>query len=121
MAENSVPPKRKQRGKGRPFLEGVSGNPGGRPPKLREIEAMLDAEHRPVDKMREVYETLRKVALGVKREIYWQGVVVGAEIEYSSSFMDLYLNRVVGPVKEIKADLSDAPEEVIAWLSEHLN
>ena len=37
------------------------------------------------------------------------------------AFMAMYLDRILGPVKELKIDLSDAPDEVVAYLAEKLN
>lgn len=115
-ADNKPPEKRKGG-----FQPGQSGNPGGKPKKLREMEAMLDAEHRNIENLREVFGKLRAVAMGVTKDVWYKGEVVGQEIEYSAAFMDLYLNRVIGPVKELKIDLTDAPEEVVRFLAEQLN
>jgi hypothetical protein len=97
-------------------------NPGGKPKSLREIQRMLDAEHRTVENMREVYAKLRELAVeGVEEPKFYLGGVCGYVRRYDSGFLELYLNRVEGPVREIKADLSDAPPEVVEWLAEHLN
>lgn len=120
MAENT-PPEKPKRGKGRPFTPGVSGNPGGKPKKLREIEAMLDAEHRTVENLREVFATIKKVAMGVEEPVYYKGGVCGGIVKYDGGWMSLYLERVLGPVKDIKIDLSDAPDEVVAYLADKLN
>src|SRR5262245_35634533 len=121
MADNSRTGKRKQGGKGKPFAEGTSGNPGGRRKSIQAIEQMLDAEHRTPERLRPVYKRLRRVAMGVKRAKFYKGQVIGYERVYDAAFMEIYLNRVQGPVQQIKADLSDAPDEVVAWLAEHLN
>jgi hypothetical protein len=97
-------------------------NPGGRPKKLVEIERMLDAEHRTVENLRAVYAKLRELAVeGTDEPKFHEGSVCGYVRRYNSAFMELYLNRVQGPVREIKADLTDAPPEVVEWLAEHLN
>lgn len=50
--------------RGKPFPPGNRANPGGRPKKLVEIEAVLDAEHRTVENMRWVMSRLRLLACG---------------------------------------------------------
>lgn len=96
--------------------KGYTGNPGGRPKRLREIEAMLDAEHRTVDNMRQVYNRLKFLALGEPVEVLFKGTVVNIKLEADPAFMKLYLERVIGPVKELEVDLSDAPPEVLEYL-----
>ena len=84
------------------IAKGSTANPGGRPKALREIEAMLNAEHRTVANMREVFATVKMLALrGEKGD---------------SGYLKLYLERVLGPVKDIEIDLTDAPPEVLAYL-----
>lgn len=82
---------------------------------------MLDAEHRTVEQMRETFALIRRVAHGVEEPVYYKGVVVGTVIKYDGAWMELYLNRIIGPVKELKVDLTDAPEDVVRWLAENLN
>ena len=87
------------------FPNGVSGNPGGRPKKLVELERVLD-EHRTADSLREVFARLR-----------WLAVYGNAQA------IKIYLDRVIGPVKVIAEelpDLSGAPDEVLAWLANNL-
>lgn len=96
--------------------KGYTGNPGGRPKRLREIEAMLDGEHRTVDNMRQVYNRLKFLALGEPVEVMFRGAVVRIELEADPAFMKLYLERVIGPVKELEVDLSDAPPDVLEYL-----
>lgn len=103
------------------ILPGQTGNAGGRPRKLVEIEAMLDEEHRTVEEMRETYRILREVARGVDEPVFYKGVVCGTKRVYSSAHMEIYLNRLQGRVKEAKVDLSDAPPEVLAYLADKLN
>ena len=63
---------------------------------------MLNAEHRTVANMREVFRTVKELALrGEKGD---------------SGYLKLYLERVLGPVKDIEIDLTDAPPEVISYL-----
>lgn len=100
---------------------GPSPNPGGKPRKLREIEAMLDAEHRTVANMRDVFARLKALALGEVAEVTDKdGNVVGVELKADARFMQLYLERTLGPVRELKVDLTDAPDEVVAYLAEKL-
>lgn len=112
-AQSSAP----ERVIGRPFPKGVSGNPGGRRRKLAEIEQMLDAEHRNVDSMREVFARLKALALGEVVTLTGKDGEVTLTLKAAPEFMRLYLERVLGPVKDIDdIDLADAPPEVIEWL-----
>ena len=90
--------------------KGYTGNPGGRPKVLREIEAMLNAEHRTAENMRQVFRDLKMLALR------------GAPGD--AAYMKLYLERILGPVKDLD-DLDklmeDAPPEVVEWIREHFN
>lgn len=122
MADSSISePQKKRGGPGRPFQPGQSGNPGGRPKKLVEIERMLDEEHRTVENIREVFAQLRAMATenvvsitedkdGNKKESVRQP---------NPAFMQMYLERVMGPVKELELDLSNASDETIRWLAEN--
>jgi hypothetical protein len=101
--------------------KGYTGNPGGRPRKLREIEAMLDEEHRTVDQMRETFALLRRVAHGVDEPVFYRGEICGHVRKYDSAWMAMYLERVVGPVERGKIDLSDAPDEVVEYLARKLH
>lgn len=82
---------------------------------------MLDAEHRTVEQLRPVFDLIRKVAMGVEKGIYFKGMRVDTEIVYDAGWMALYLNRVLGPIREILSDeevedlLKDAPDPVIDW------
>jgi hypothetical protein len=97
---------------GRPFPKGVSGNPGGQSKQMAAIQRMLDAEHRNVENVREGMNILRKLAFhGVTNDVYFMGAVCGQKTEYSAAFMDLYWNRVLGPVK--KADLAEELVELM--------
>lgn len=88
------------------FPPGVSGNPGGRPKKLREIEAMLDAEFRTVEGVREAMTVLRKLAVsGVTNDVFFEGCRCGEKTEYSPAYMEMYLCRILGPVKEQVSEL----------------
>ncbi len=119
-------PTKKGRGKGRPFVAGDDprrGKEGGRPPKLREIEAMLDAEHRNVASVKEVFAQLKAMATEavITRHTDKEGNTTESIRQPNPAFMALYLDRILGPVKELKIDLSDAPDEVVAYLAEKLN
>lgn len=82
---------------------------------------MLDEEHRTVANLREIFAMVRRVAMGVERGVYHRGVRVATEIEYDATWMTLYLNRVIGPVREIASDdeieemLKGAPDPVLSW------
>ncbi|HEY6854062.1 MAG TPA: DUF5681 domain-containing protein [Gemmatimonadales bacterium] len=122
VADNSESERR--RGPGRPFAPGQSGNPGGRPRKLAEIERMLDEEHRGVEHMKYVFSKLRDLALeGDEKGVYWKGALVNTEIVHDPAYMKLYLDRVLGPVRELMSDaeiaelLRDAPQQVVEWFS----
>lgn len=109
------------RGEAGKWLPGVSPNPGGRPRKLRDIEAMLDAEHRTVENIREGFNILRKLAYqGVTNDVYHQGMRVGEKTEYDKGFFELYFNRVLGPIKEPPIDLSEVPDDELRVLREKL-
>lgn len=122
MAEthNSKPAKR--RGGPNMVKGGPSLNPGGRPKKLVEIEAVLDAEHRTVENMREVFAQLRALATEnvITRWTDKDGNEHESQRQPNPAFMAMYLDRVLGPVKDLAVDLSDAPEEVLRWAAEHL-
>lgn len=82
---------------------------------------MLDAEHRTVEQMRETFALIRMVSHGVDEPVYYKGEVCGHIRKYDGGWMELYLNRVLGPIKELKVDLTDAPAEVVEWIAENLN
>lgn len=87
------------------FPKGRSGNPGGRPRKLREVDAVLE-EHRSAEGMREAFSRLREMAFAGE---------AGA--------MKLYLDRVLGPVREVgyvltQDDIEDAPDAVVRWFAD---
>ena len=104
---------------GRPFPPGTSGNPGGRPKALRDIEKMLDAEHRNPENMRAVFDRLRALALGEVVTVATPDGSADVELHAEPAFMKLYLERVMGPVKELEPDLADAPDEVLRWFVDH--
>lgn len=82
-------------------IDARRGTNGGRPAKLAEIEAMLDTEHRDVSKMREVFERLRALSFGEPVEITdREGNVIRVELRAHPGFMKLYLDRLMGPVRE---------------------
>jgi len=81
VAENNSAVPAGGRGPGRPFQPGTSGNPGGHPRKLRELEAAIQDAHR-APQVLGVLEKLRELALA--------GDVHAAKV---------YLDRVAGPVR----------------------
>jgi hypothetical protein len=103
------------------FPPGVSGNPGGRPKALKEIERMLDEEHRNLENMRMVFDRLRTLATEDHVKVFMskKGEPVESIETPDPAFMKLYLERVMGPVKDLDIDLSDASEETIRYLAEH--
>jgi hypothetical protein len=119
----SKPPEKRKRGNPNWVKGAGSPNPGGKPKKLVEIEAMLDAEHRTVANMKEVFAQLRAMATEnvITRWTDKEGKEHESIRQPNPAFMALYLDRVLGPVKELKIDLTDAPEEVLTYLAEKLN
>jgi hypothetical protein len=100
---------------------GVSPNPGGRPRKIVEIERMLDEQHRNVENMRRVFERLRELALDdVTRTFMDRKGDVHVQAEPPDpAFMRLYLERVLGPVKDVSDDrleklVSERLEQMLA-------
>lgn len=105
-------------------------NAGGRPKKLRDIEKMLNTEHRDLNKMREVFSRLRSLALGEVIVIPMRkhggalqldengDVMMEIKLEADARFMQLYLDRLMGPAKAFDddMDLSDAPSVVLEYL-----
>lgn len=97
------------------------GNTRGK--RLREMERMLNAEHRNVEKSKELYTRLRALALGEVIVVPYCGpngdIELKATLTADPAFMKLYLDRVYGPVKPLEdesLDLSDAPTETIEYL-----
>jgi len=82
------------------FLPGASGNPGGRPRKLAELDPVLD-EHRSPENVRAVLAKLRELALA-------------GDIQA----MRLYLDKVFPTLKRLEdeIDLTGAPDAVLQWL-----
>ena len=118
---SNVPQKR---GRGNPawVKGGNSPNPSGRPKALQEIQRMLDTQHRSLQNMTEVFQRLRALAMGETILVpYWneQGEFqLKCELKADARFMQLYLDRLLGPAKAFDEDmdLSDAPAEVIEYL-----
>lgn len=99
---------------------------GGRPRKLREIEKLLNTEHRNIEKMREVFERLRALAMG---EVIIVPVVTAAgtmeltaKVDADPAFMKLYLERVMGLPRAFddEVDFSDAPTEFLEYIKRKL-
>ena len=116
------PPEKRRRGnpamvKGAPSL-----NPGGRPKKLVEIEKMLDAEHRTVANVKEVFAQLRAMATEnvISRWTDKDGGEHESIRQPNPAFMAMYLDRILGPVKDLALDLTDAPEGVLRWVADNL-
>jgi hypothetical protein len=103
------------------WLPGRSGNPGGKPKKLREIEEMLDAEHRTVDNMREVYRRLKELAIDDVVRVFMDrtGNVHESHEPPDPAFMKIYLERIMGPVKDVSDErlekmLTERLEQMLA-------
>ncbi len=75
---------------------------GGRPHKLVEIEAALNAEHRTVENMKEVFAQLRAMATEavITRHTDEKGNTTESIKQPNPAFMKLYLDRVLGPVRD---------------------
>jgi hypothetical protein len=87
---------------------GPSPNPGGKPRKTREIEEMLDAEHRTVENMREVYGRLKALAMGELVTVMDEDGEVTVTLKADARFMAIYLDRLWGPVKLVDDHRVDA-------------
>lgn len=110
-----------QRGEGGKWLPGASPNPGGKPKKLREIEAVLD-EFRTPEEIRENMRVLKKLALqGVTNDVFdKEGAVCGSRTTYHPAYMEMLMNRTLGLVKDPPVDLSDVPDDELRTLREKL-
>ncbi len=119
---DNQPPVKRKRGNPAMVKGGPSLNPGGRPKKLVEIEKMLDAEHRTLENMREVFAQLRVLATEnvISRWTDKDGNEHESNEQPNPAFMKMYLERTLGPVKDLAIDLADAPDEVLRWAAEHL-
>lgn len=99
------------------LLPGYTANPGGKPRKLVEIENMLDAEHRTVENMREVFTRLKALAMGEVVEVRNdKGVVVDVQLRAHPGFMQLYIRRLLGPESDDAAVEKKAKELLQALL-----
>jgi hypothetical protein len=104
---NSSARERQKAGLRPPWKPGETGNPGGASKLLKArctaVQALVDVQQTP-EMVAGVIEKLRQLAM--------QGSVPAA---------GMYLDRVVGPVKDgteaVETNLSDAPPEVLEWLS----
>lgn len=103
------------------WKRGASPNPGGRPKALRDIEDMLNADHRTAENMRQVFARLRVLAMGEVVEVAHRDGTVIVQLKAIPDFMRLYLERVLGPVKEVAIDLSDVPDDELRVLREKLH
>jgi hypothetical protein len=98
---DAYPENRDEQGRFRP---GASGNPGGRPRKLHEFHAAIDAAHGSAEQVIAVLDVIHARAL--------RGDLQAAK---------LYLERVMGPARvpsqRSDVDFSDAPEAVLEYLA----
>lgn len=81
---------------------------------------MLDQEHRTPQNMRAVFDRLRQLATEDRVSVFMskKGQPVESVTPPDPAFMRLYLERVLGPVKDLEPDLADAPEAVLRWYAE---
>lgn len=96
---------------------GPSLNPGGRPKALRAIEEMLNQEFRTPETIRECLTRCKELGFA---ETEIRSDKDGTEFvltKADAAFANLFLNRVLGPVKELEdIDLSNAPPEALAFI-----
>jgi hypothetical protein len=87
-----------------------------------EIEQMLDDEFRTVEELRETFRVLKKLALqGVENDVFdKEGAVCGSKTTYHPAYMQMLLDRLIGPAKEIPVDLSGVSEGALAELRQVL-
>lgn len=100
--QNSGPvdgPRRDEKGRLLPGFGSL--HPGGRPKSLQAMEAMLDAEHRTLAKLRTSYRVLRKAHL------------VECRTGDNKGFTKLYFDRIQGPVRELseRSDVGEMSDE----------
>lgn len=121
IAMQSQPPAKRRRGNPAMVKGGPSLNPGGKPKKLVEIERMLNDEHRTVANMKEVFAQLRAMATEnvISRWTDKDGGTHESVRQPNPQFMAMYLERILGPVKPIELDLTDAPPEALKWLARY--
>lgn len=98
------------------WLPGSSANPSGQTKAMAEIQAMLNAEHRTAANMREVFARLKSLALGEIVTVTDREGNVDLELKADARFMQLYLDRTLGPVKELDVDLTGVSPEALAEL-----
>jgi hypothetical protein len=84
-----------------------SANPGGRPKRLVEIEAMLNEHQRTPERVKQALDAA--FLYGIRGE------------KGDAKYLDMWFNRVLGPVKELIPEdwLADAPPAVLDWLRRH--
>lgn len=111
------------RGPGGAWLPGTSPNPGGKPRKMREIESLIDAEFRTYEEVRQGYLVLRDLAfLGVKNPAFnSKGEIVGEKTTHHPAYLEMWFNRIVGPVKDLDLDFSDATPEELDYVRRKFN
>lgn len=89
----------------KPWKPGQSGNPTGVSRYAKDLRAAINAQETP-DRVCAVIDAMRMQALAGEKS--------------SPSAAKVYLEAVGVKAEPVKVDLSQAPDEVVAWLAENV-